>query len=304
MATSGSYDYSMTRSDVIAAALRKCGLNTTSNADYSHAATALNIMIKHWVMRGFNLWATKEIALFLEPGTQFYTVGPSGSNAAYTFVEAEVGTAYAAGTTLVLDSTTGMTAADNIGVELDSGTMQWRTIVSVDSSTQVTISSALSSAAAAGNVVYTYTSKPQRPIDIMNARHYIDDRETPVTVSSRKDYYELTNKTTEGVPVHVYYQPTLTNGTVYVWPTASDPADVLKFTAKIQLQDMDAASDDFDFPQEWYRALVWNLAAEIMGEYGIPGEDRMEIQAKADVFLDDCLNHDSESTSVFFSPGY
>ena len=304
MATSGSYDYSVNRNEVIAAALRKCGVQSISSTDYADAAVALNLMIKHWAIQDFKLWAQKEVVLFLVPGTQSYTVGPSGNNAAYTFVEAEVGTAYASGTALVLDSTTGMTAADYIGVELDSGTMQWRTITTVDSATQVTLSSALSSAAAAGNTVYTYTSKPQRPMEIMNIRHYVDDREVPIAPASRKEYLELTNKTTEGMPVQVYYQPTLTNGTVYVWPTSSDPADTLKFTAKIQLQDMDLQTNDFDFPQEWHRALVWNLAAEIMGEYGIPPEDRMEIQAKADQYLNDCLDYDSESASVFFSPGY
>lgn len=303
MATSNSYDFSMTRNDVIAAALRKCGVRSISNTDYANASTSLNMMIKHWITRGFELWALKEVVLFLVPGTQSYTVGPSGGNAAYTFVETTVATAYVSGTTLLVSSTTGMAVSDNIGVELDGGTMEWKTISAIPVAGQITLSSGLSGAAAVGNTVYTYTSKPQRPVEISNIRHYINDRETPITPSSRSEYLALTNKTTQGMPVNVYYQPTLTNGTVYVWPTASDAADTLKFTAKIQLQDMDSASDDFDFPQEWYRAIVWNLAAEIMGEYGLPPEDKAEIRANAEMFLDDCLNFDGENTSVFFSPG-
>lgn len=144
----------------------------------------------------------------------------------------------------------------------------------------------------------------QRPLEISNVRYVTADGETPVMMCSRQEYMDLTDKTTQGHIVQVHYQPTLTNGTLYVWPTGDSASDTLKFTARSQIQDMDALGDDFDMPQEWYLALTWNLAKQLMTGYGVDPATKAEVRQNAADFLAEVEWTDQERTSVFFEPGY
>lgn len=300
MATSGSIDWSLTRNNLIRAALNKLG-NTSTNADeYEDVARDLDAMLKHWQTQGFKLWKRAEATMFLQKSSQSYSLGASG-HATESYVSAEVGTAYASGTTLVLDSTTGLTASDYIGVELDTGSLEWKTISSIDSATDVTLSSALSGAAAAGNTVYVYTTKIQRPLQIENVRLvYPDGNEIPIRMVSLKEYMELPDKSNSGAVVQVHYKPTTTNGTLYVWPTTDTVDNVLKFIYLKTIEDMDAAANDLDLPQEWHRAIIWNLASELITTYGVPEPDASRIEARAMQYLDEVTMWDSEDTSVQF----
>lgn len=304
MATSGSIDFNLARNQLIRSALRKHGHTSTHASEYADAAEDLNVMLKHWQTQGFKLWKRAEATLFLQKSSQSYSLGSTGTHATESYVSTTVGTAYSAGTTLVLASTSGMTAGDNIGVELDGGTREWKTILSVDSATDVTLSGALSGAAAVGNTVYTYTTKISRPLRVENVRlAYSDGSEIPVHVISRAEYMDRPNKANSGAVVEVHYQPTLTNGTLYVWPTTDDVDNVLKFTYLKPIEDFDALGDDMDLPQEWTRAIIWNLAAEMITTFGTPDPDASRIEARAALFLNEVTMFDAEDAPVQFCIG-
>lgn len=142
----------------------------------------------------------------------------------------------------------------------------------------------------------------QRPLEIMNVRYVSNGSEIPVRQCSLSDYMDLTDKTTQGNIVQVHYQPTLTNGTLYVWPTTDSATDTLKFTSRIQIEDMDALGDDFDFPPEWYLAITWNLAKQLMIGYGVDPQTKADIRATAEQTLFEVESADQEFTSLFFEP--
>lgn len=227
MSTSGSYDFSMTRNDVIRTALGYLGNTTVQAAEYEDASTQLNMLLKHWAAtKGFKLWKREEIELTLIPGTQSYALGPDGTPAI------------------------------------------------------------------------------QRPLEISNVRYVVGNTETPVQLCSLQEYKELTDKTTQGVIVQAHYQPTLTNGTLYVWPTGDVETDTLKFTSRTQVQDMDEPLDDFDFPQEWYLAITWNLAKQLSTGYGVDPQTKAEVRENAATYLAEIEWSDQEHTSLFFQPEY
>ena len=64
MATSGSYDFSMNRDDIIKRALRLAGAlaqgETPTTDQVTEAAIALNSLVKAWQTDGLQLWALKE----------------------------------------------------------------------------------------------------------------------------------------------------------------------------------------------------------------------------------------------------
>jgi len=99
---------------------------------------------------------------------------------------------------------------------------------------------------------------------------------------SREDYYRIPNRTNEGFPTQWYFDRQRDSGTLYIWPEPDDALYDVTFTYRRRIMDMDAASDNFDLPQEWYHALVYNLALKLVPIYGKSGTPRAaEIRQEA-----------------------
>uniref|UniRef100_A0A6M3J3D4 Putative tail protein n=1 Tax=viral metagenome TaxID=1070528 RepID=A0A6M3J3D4_9ZZZZ len=306
MATSGSYDFSVNCQEIIKGALRLIGAiatgETPSAAELSDGKEALNMMIKAWQAEGIGLWLNREATLFLEYAERSYNLGPTGDHCSVAVVKTEMKVAAASGAgTIDVDSITGISDGDYVGIELDDGTLQWTTVNGAPAGDTVTLTAGLTDDAAVDNHVYTYTSKIPRPIEVIEARRvYADDTEVPLQDVSRAEYMALSNKTSAGPPIQVYYDPQLTNGVLYVWQACDDVQERIRMTVKLPVEDFDANTDDADFPPEWLRALKFNLAVEIAPEYG--KEPSNTVIVKAAETKDAVSGFDREQTSVFFLP--
>jgi hypothetical protein len=304
MTTSGSYNFSVTRDELIKASLRLIGViasgETPTADEIADSSQALNIMLKGWQAMDYGLWLNKEGTLYLEYQEDAYSIGPSGDNFSLSTVETEVATAAASGAlTLTVDSATGISNGDYIGIELDDGTLQWTTVNGAPVGNVITLTAALTDDVAVDNVVFAYTTKGQRPLDIIEARRRDHAGvDVPLHVGSRREYMDLSNKTTDGSLTQVFYDPQLTNGVFYTWPRCSDVQERIKMTVKYPIQDMDSLSNDFDIPQEWFRPVKYNLAIELAPEFGV--EPSQAVQQVAAMSLYEAAGWDREHGSVFF----
>lgn len=308
MASSGSVDFNRTRDQIIEGALRLVEViasgETPANDEIQDASDALNQMVKAWQAQGIHLWTMTEGTLFLTQGTAKYTLGPSGDHATSSYVETTLSAAASASdATLTVTSITGMTASDNVGIVKDDGTFHWTTISGSPSGLTVTLATVIDGAAASGNTVYTYTSKIDRPLKIIDARREdSNQQEVPFSdILTRDEYFDLPNKTASGLSSQGYYDPQLTNGVFYLWPSPSSIDDIINFTFARPFEDFDAASDNPDFPQEWLSVLKFNLAVEIAPEYGVSIEKQLNLKGMAKDKLDQVLGFDTEA-SVYFTP--
>ena len=312
MATSGSIDHNRTRDEIITAAYRHCGAIALGEAPSSNetntAATALENMIKAWQAEGTHLWKVEECTLFLTVGTEKYTLGTDrAAKASDTVVTKLGGDEAAAQTVLTVDSSTGMAASDVAGIVLDSGSVDWTTISSVDSSTQITVASGLTGAAAEDSIVYTYTTRLGRPLRITSARRRdwtgSNPTDTPfANMYSHSDYFDLPNKKDQGVPISGYYDPRLSAGDLYIWNAPNTSNDTVQFTAHLSIDDFDTASTNPDFPAEWLEALEWNLAVRLASDVGTPPSERTWIKSQAAESKYLVTQWDSEPVSLFFQP--
>jgi len=309
MALSGSKSYSITRADIIEGALRKLGTYDQGEAipgDETNAAdTALNLMVKEWVARGIDIWLRDEVTLFLQPDQQSYALGTANMTA--SFAETTLGSSVSASaTTIPVASSSGMAASDFVGIKMDSNTIHWDTIASVDSSTQITITTGMAAAASSGKKVYAYTTKAGRPQKIVYAyRRDKNGLDTEVSIIGEGEYLRQSNKSSDGPPVEVWYQPTLTTGTLFVWPVDGGANwDKLVMSVQYLPDDFTSASDNPEFPIEWGNTLIWNLAAEIATEYGLPQREIRDLRTQAEYKLNELLAYDAENASVVFSMDY
>lgn len=144
-----------------------------------------------------------------------------------------------------------------------------------------------------------------RPLDIVSAfRRDTNSIDTPLTAMSREEYRSLSNKSQTGTPINYYYDRQLTSGVLYLWPVP-DATAVSNYTVNINyrkpLDDLDATTDDIEIPQEWYRALKWNLAHEMSLEFDLPQNKIALLERKAGMALEEAETADIEDeVSIFF----
>ena len=273
MARSGSDNYAVTRNDIINSALRKIGQlaegETASAQQINDGAMDLESMAKHWQAAGLHLWKYEEMILFLVLDQKSYDIGPTTTEnwlKASDLVETTT-TADAAisATSISVTSITGISNGDFIGIITDDSTIHWTTVNGAPSGSTVTLTTGLDVAATSGAVVYAYTNKAVRPLEITQTRTQIDgNSEITHQMLSRDEYFGLANKAATGSAIQFYYNPRLDNGRLYPWPTSDNEREFLNITSQIQIEDFDGSGNNPDLPIEWADPLVWGLAKRFL----------------------------------------
>lgn len=276
--SSGSVDFSVSRDDIVKAALRKIGAlsrgQTASAEDISEGAQALNLIVKQWMSNydfapGLKAWTRQRGTIFPELNEHEYTLGPNGDHATLSYSSTTLSANEAIGqTVLSVTSTTGMTASDNIGIRCNDGSIHWSTIDSTGAGT-VTIDDALTVAADSGSTVYWYTTKLQMPLEIISLRRKTtDSSEDPLRKMLVDEYEMIGDKTLNGTPSRYLYEPGKTDGLLKLDYGISDTTEVYPITFLRTVEDFDSSSDTPDFPQVWYRPLVLQLGIDLAPERG------------------------------------
>lgn len=283
MATSGTTSYSCTEIDIITGALGKLGVLEDGQAlnagDVVTCRRNLNMIVKQWAAQtdfapGLKMWTRRRAYLFLQKGQTAYSIGPSGDECA---AESYVGTTLAAGvasgsSSIALASATGIASAMRIGVLLSTGSMQWTTVNGAPSGSTVLLTDALTASAALSATVYAYTTKPVRPFEILTAvNRNSDGDDTPMDPNlSLGEYEEIPTKSVLGTPSRIYFEAHKTSATAYLDKSPDDLTRVIRMVFLSQVEDSTAQSDDVDFPSEWYRALVGQLAMDSALDFSRP----------------------------------
>lgn len=313
MATSNSFDYSVTFTDVLTESLEHIGVlhsGETLNAnDVVSCRRTFNMMVKQWsgnfdFAPGLKAFQRKIGYIFLQKNQGSYSIGPSGDNASLTYVSTTMRVAaIATATTLEVTSTTGMTASDKIGIELDSGSVYWTTISSVtDGDTLVIPAPGLSGAVAIGNRIFTYTTKLMRPLYIEQlVIRDTDGNDAPLEPFLTSAYERIAVKGTDGTPSFYKYDNTTINGTLYLDVEPSDVTDVLRVTFFVPAEDYDASENDIAYPQEWFLPLALGLAKLIDPKFANTWNQNLENNFQNALAM--ARSSYAETTDMYFQPG-
>ena len=324
MATSGSYNYSATASDIIIASMEDIGVlaagETLSSEAQTVALKRLNYLVKQMqgssdMLPSVKAFSRQRVTLFLAVGQQTYTVGPAStdSRATTAYGRTTISAAEAIGqTTLSITSNTDttnypgttitMTASDIVGIELDDGTIQWTTISGTPGAT-MTVADSLTVAAAAGNYVWWFTSRAQRfPMIESAVLRDKDLNDTPIDIYLEvKQYESVADKTADGDPTAILVEPLRLNTRITLDAQPTDITKQLRLTVMYPAEDYDSASDDIAFPQEAFSYLEWELAFRCAPAFGRKWNEEMEANRTASRLMWGQFN--PERSSAFFQPG-
>lgn len=330
MSYSGDKTYAVTRDDIINAALRKIGEYDTNDAapaaELADAQLALNNILAEWRGLGIGLWLRDQITLILNPGKQRYSIGPLGTPGTvddfHCFLSTELieatGTAIepAAETSIAVDawvdyagnSVSAPAANDVVGVRLADGTIFWDTVSSATTTT-VVLNNGVTTATEIGSKVYTYTTRCPRPHSLLSA-HRVDTsgNTAEIDIIGRIEYERLSRKDSDGDPVKLHFDPRTAvggnsdddNAILHVWPVDNSKSlDKVVMVGEFYPDVFTQASDNPQFPREWTNALIWMLAYELMFEYEVPRELRMDIATVATAKRNDMMElSDLENASL------
>lgn len=332
MALSGSWSFSVTRDDIVREAMLNVGAlgesETPTAQEVTDCARKLNMMVKQWMgsldfAPGLKMWERQRADLFLSSTKYQYALGPSGDNwaAGVTAIPgANYGTdqlsanAAAAATTLTLGvgSTSNFTANDYLVVQLNSGDIYSTTISTVNAGAgTITIPSpGLPSAASANNYVWNYTTKGQRPLEIVTCLlRDANSSDTPMNRMTVQDYEYLPTKTMASYlsdPTAFYYESQFASGTSInsngqLYLDVGGAQDVTKRLHMVYLRpvsDFNNPGDNPEYPQQWYRALCWGLTVEIAPMFDCSVDQAMQFNYQQALGM--AREADSETTSLFF----
>ena len=316
MAQSGSFDFTVTRDQIIDLAHQYVGAVgeglAASASQVTEASLLLNMIVKLRAADGMPLWALRRGYILPVTGV---SVINTDSHIVTAYDTTTLSAAAASGaTSLTVTSITGFTNGDQIGIELTNGDMDWTTINGVPSGTTIVITTALTSAAASGKRIYGYTASSQRiqkPLRILNANilQVSDDISWEIAILSKQDYFNLGNRTSEGTPTGIHYslEPSSltaleTNGQIFVYPRFPDGTRIIEFTYHRPFQDWEAATENPDFPQAFHLPLMLELAAIIGPKFGLPMEERMSLFREAKMYREEALETVVEEGSVKLQP--
>lgn len=306
MAVTGTNTFSVSRNDVINSALRTLGViglgETATSEDFTNCSQALNIMIKSWAKKGWPLWTQETLAIPMIPTVRQYPIGPTAGYV-YSITVTAGGSGYTSATVgFSGGGGTGATATATV----TSGAVASCTVTAAGtaytSAPTVTISGDGTGATATATIVGLTVNKPVRALTgyLRNPNSY-DITLMPI---SKLEYNILGNKFNESTPNQFYYDNQLANGQLYVFNVPSDDGYTCYLDTQRMFYDMTSSTDTFDFPQEWFQALKWGLAAEICAEYGVPIDQIAYYEQKAISYIEEASNFSVEESSVYFSVDY
>ena len=124
---------------------------------------------------------------------------------------------------------------------------------------------------------YVYELKPsggdvdiQIPSEIIAAvwRDATDDTDIPLSAMNLREYSELNDKFQSAQPLRYYYEKRLDVGNFYIdcYPQSAEEI-VIWYKQPVEL--ITTRDETFDLDPSWYRALLYNVAKDCAGPFGL-----------------------------------
>ncbi len=308
MAVSGSTDFTLNRNEIIDGALELVGAKEADlTPDASEVAKAnkwLNLMIKSWHKHGTMLHVRTTGTIFLEKGKQSYNIGTGTYAARGTVTDTTTTAAHViTDTVIAVADSTGMTAADNVGILLDDDTIHWDTIVSVDSAIQITLTTGLASASASGNSAHGYTNVAHRPVRLQKlVLRDTSGNDIPLDPWTQDEYMEINDKDMASQPSRYFYDPQLGDAVLSPWPVIDKNGYKIIYKYTKPFDDLDAATDNVEFESDWELAIIYSLAELLMVPYAVDELTEKRIVRGANRYFKLANKFEVEDGSMYLQP--
>jgi hypothetical protein len=129
-------------------------------------------------------------------------------------------------------------------------------------------------------------------------------RELQMARLNRDDYTNLPNKQfTANQPFQYWFDRTIPQPTMYLWPVPSDPFVQMTVWYSRQIMDVGSLSGQLEIPQRWYEAILMMLSHRMSLE--LPAVDIAKIQyleMQAEKYFNMAEQEERDKSPIYYSP--
>jgi hypothetical protein len=135
---------------------------------------------------------------------------------------------------------------------------------------------------------------------------YVGTNSREITMSrlNRDDYTNLPNKNfTANQPYQFWFNRTVPNPEIYLWPTPSDPFVQMTIWYSKQVMNVGDLTNELQIPQRWYLAVINMLAHQMAMELPQVPMDRVQyLEAQAEKTLALAEAEERDRSPIYFAP--
>lgn len=135
---------------------------------------------------------------------------------------------------------------------------------------------------------------------------YFGNNSTEITMArlNRDDYTNLPNKNfTANQPYQFWFDRTIPNPTIYLWPTPSNAFVQMTVWYSTQIMDVGSLTNELQIPQRWYEAVVFMLAHRMSLELPQVPMDRVGyLEKMAEKYLYEAEQEERDKSPIYFAP--
>jgi hypothetical protein len=135
---------------------------------------------------------------------------------------------------------------------------------------------------------------------------YVGNNSREITMSrlNRDDYTNLPNKNfTANQPYQYWFNRTVPNPEIYLWPTPSDPFVQMTVWYSKQVMNVGDLTNELQIPQRWYLAVVNMLAHQMAMELPQVPMDRITyLEAQGEKYLALAEAEERDRSPIYFAP--
>lgn len=320
MAVSGTTTFTVTRDQIIEAALRSLAVleegAQPSATTIENSSFSLNLILKKWQSEGIKLWTVVEYTVPLVSSQTSYTIGPSSIydlnadkplRVIQAFLRNMTSPTNGVAEISLLSGGSGYVSQPSNAVSVSGGTGTGATF-NLTFSGGVVNSVALE--ANGGNysvndVLTVLGGSYTTPATITVNSLYNTFIDLPMNLISQQEYNILGSKSSQGTTNSVFYKTWRDYGEVSVFLTPNANTSEyyeLHLTVQRPIMDITKPNENFDFPSEWFLALKWALVAELASDYEKTLNDKQYYEQKALSLKNELMDWDIEWTSTYFQP--
>jgi hypothetical protein len=302
MTTSGIYTYSRTLNQIATESLQLIEVvgdgETLSGDHIERSKASLNSLLKEAQTHGLHLWTETEGTLFLKVGQFKYDFRDSSTHLANNFNETTTTADTTAATlTIPVLSIEGISDGDVIGIVQSDNDLFWTTVNGKPTGLNVIVDDPVTLTTTSGAFVRSYapsaaTAPALIPVSRISPgqgsvrRKEADDYEIPIIFESRKDYFNLPNKSQLGTPIQAYYARQdiagEVGGIMYLWNTPESSVPLINFTYERKIQIMVSQDDTLDVADYAHEYIIYNLARRLILKFGCGVERAKLVIAEAE----------------------
>lgn len=253
MSTSGSYNFTLNRDEILIAALRKVKAvdlgNTPAPEQMDAAAQALNLIVKSLQNQNVFLWAAEWVTKTLTASSE--VTGTDGN--IYTCIRSHTSAT----------ANKPVTGADYLTYWVERGETggTW-----------------------AADTAYTSVADFDLEADtiaIESLSYRNNSSDNPIQLVDKFEFFSTYDKTVIGTPIKGWLERKRDTPHLWLWPIPNQTDYIVNYQRIRKLQDFDADSDNADFPERWIEFLIYRLAVALSPEYTVPIADRQLLKIEA-----------------------